>query len=265
MLLKDLIVKHLHTLGDTDQYVAACLVQHSQEIASGTITEFEKNFHVSKSSLLRTLKKLGFSGFSEFKYSIKSEIHDEKVEKEDIFSSQYSDIEKTLSLLKTIDFSEITRQLFQAKHIYLYTTGFSQRAAAEEFIMQMIHLKRPIIFLSEKTELDLTMHMPEAGDVFMVSSLSGETDNIKTNLVELKMKGIEIISITSIGNNFFTKLADHSLYYYASEFKIYDVSDQIYSFVGLNILLDYLFRKCVEYYSLNIENEYTDVAKNITE
>ncbi|WP_460016621.1 MurR/RpiR family transcriptional regulator, partial [Lactovum odontotermitis] len=238
MSLEDLVCKHLHEFGDTDQYVVACLIQHPHEIVSGTITEFEKNFHVSKSSLLRTLKKLGFSGFSEFKYFIKSEIHVEKSEKEDIFSSQYLDIEKTLSLLKTIDFSEITRQLFQAKHIYLYTTGFSQRVAAEEFIKQMIYLKRPIIFLPEKTELDLTLHMLEAGDVFLVFSLSGETNNIKTNLVELKMKGIEIISITSIGNNFFTKLANHSLYYYASEFVIYDVSNQIYSFVGLNILLD---------------------------
>ncbi|MBF1092344.1 MAG: MurR/RpiR family transcriptional regulator, partial [Solobacterium sp.] len=45
---------------------------NSTAISCQTIQQFSNNVHVSSSSILRFCKKIGFSGFSELKYNIRT-------------------------------------------------------------------------------------------------------------------------------------------------------------------------------------------------
>ena len=109
--LQSLSTKELDIL----QYVH----DHSDNISSISIQQFANELNYSTSTILRFCRKLGFSGFSEFKYFLKSSDNEDnnKVKGSDksldIIKNTIKDsMDSTLSLLNSDDMFQIAR-LFQ--------------------------------------------------------------------------------------------------------------------------------------------------------
>lgn len=60
-------------LNELEMVVYRYIIENVSALSSLTIREMAEAAHVSTSTILRTLTKLGFGGFSEFKYFIKEE------------------------------------------------------------------------------------------------------------------------------------------------------------------------------------------------
>lgn len=214
-----------------------------------SITELGKDIPASKSSVLRFVQKLGFEGFSEFKFSLKQDMQ-KKGEQEvgDIFEAQALDIKRTQHLLEVTDFSEIVTKIFSAKHIYCFGTGYSQRTVIKEWSKQMMYLGKWVIHLLSKTEFDAAIQMIEQGDLVILVSLSGETEEVKENISNLRLRGIEILAITQVGDNYFSKMSNYAMSYYTTAFQVGHDNRSFNSLITLGVLMDTLFRKCGEYY-----------------
>lgn len=255
MTLLDIIQKNKIELSELDQDILKYILNHLDIVKDMGIVELGDEVHVSKSTILRLTKKLGFSGFSEFKYYLRHDMNLKPIKQGNILEMQTQDIARTLDHLMQMDCSDILSQLHEASIIYCYGTGFSQRKMIEGFTSQMLHIGKRIIIIPSKTELDMSMPMITHDDFVIFISLSGETEEVKVNIDELKIRGIKQLAITAEGDNYFRRQADYALTYATGAIYIPKSHYRIArSFVGLSVVLDYLFRKYLQYI-MTLESE----------
>jgi len=69
--LQYLIQQHQSELSELDRGILNYILSNGDTVLSMGIVELSEQVHVSKSSILRLTKKLGFSGYSEFKYFLR--------------------------------------------------------------------------------------------------------------------------------------------------------------------------------------------------
>lgn len=118
--LQSLSTKELDIL----QYVH----DHSDNISSISIQQFANELNYSTSTILRFCRKLGFSGFSEFKYFLKSSDNEDnnKIKGSDksldIIKNTIKDsMDSTVSLLNSDDMFQIARLFSENRPIYLHS------------------------------------------------------------------------------------------------------------------------------------------------
>ena len=107
--------------------------------------------------------------------------------------------------------------------------------------------EKKVILIPNKTEFDIAMPMIKSKDVFIIASLSGETEEIKENLLNIRIRKVPLISITAFGDNYISKNSDYNLFYYATPIVVGEESFVGTSLIGLSIAMDFLFRKYGEY------------------
>ena len=94
MNLEILITQSQKNLSDMDLEILAYVVKHQKQVQNANIIDLSKAVHVSKSSVLRMTKKLGFSGYTEFKYFLKQSDNDDKIaQTTDLIELQEKDID----------------------------------------------------------------------------------------------------------------------------------------------------------------------------
>jgi len=244
MKLEQLIHQNTNKLSELDNGIVKFIMENPEEVANLSILELSEKSHVSKSSILRLTKKLGFSGYSEFKYFLRQEnsIRLTSDVENDMYDKQLDDIKSTLQYLKATDLTPINEELLKSKIIYCYSTGFSQKKSLEEFSKLMLSLEKRVLILPNKTELDMAMPMISNEDFLIIASLSGETENIKENLTTLSIRKIPTLTITAPGNNYFSRHSNFHLTYFCTPFYVGQKKTEVYSLVTLNCLMDYLYR-----------------------
>ncbi|MEO1769774.1 MurR/RpiR family transcriptional regulator [Candidatus Enterococcus ferrettii] len=249
MDLAGIAQQHQRELGELDKEIIGFILDNQAATEHMNIIELADAVHTSKSTILRLTKKLGFTGFSEFKYFLKqNRVSDSyKGPNVDSVATQISDITRTLDYLKSQDMTKLLQKMDDSETIYCYGTGYSQRKVIEEFSKLMICVEKRVIILPNKTEFDISMPMIKKTDLVIFASLSGETDDVKENLDILAMRGITTAAITSFGDNYFSRKADYSLFYYATPIIVGRKSFISESLIGLSCAMDYLFRKYGEF------------------
>ncbi len=129
MELEGIINDHFHELNENEKAIVEYIIKNKEKCQEMTIIELAKETLTSKSSILRLTQKLGFSGYSEFKYSIRKDISKKNVtgEKQDLYSLQIEDIETTKKIFEQTELTPILKQLDEAERIFCYGTGWGQR------------------------------------------------------------------------------------------------------------------------------------------
>mgnify|MGYP001770350456 CR=1 FL=1 len=74
MELEGIINEHFNELNENEKAIIEYIIKNKANCQEMTIIELAKETLTSKSSILRLTQKLGFSGYSEFKYSIRKDI-----------------------------------------------------------------------------------------------------------------------------------------------------------------------------------------------
>lgn len=245
MTLEGLITKHQKVLGDLDKTILRYVLDNRPKIQQISITELATATYTSKSTVLRLVRKLGFAGFSEFKYFLKTSTKEAEPTTELFADLQVSDIIKTIKGLEHIEWDDLTKRLKEAQTIYCYGTGFSQRRILDEFAKNLLQLGKRAITIPNKTELDMAMEMITPQDVVLLASLSGETENIKENIFMWTLKNVPLVSVTQAGENTFASHSDYALHYHVTPFSVIK-EKKVESLVTLSVVVDYLFRKLTE-------------------
>ena len=69
-----LIRSRFHTLSRSNQKIATYILEHADSLSSMTITQVSQKTGVSPSGVTRFCQAFGFSGFSEFKYYVSTNL-----------------------------------------------------------------------------------------------------------------------------------------------------------------------------------------------
>ena len=252
MDLEVLVNQHYQELNENDLQIISYVMKHKNKCQTMPIVELAKKTLTSKSSIVRLAKKLGFSGFSEFKYSLKSDSEQlQRKETQVNFSSMQSvDSQATLKLFNQTDLSPILKEIHAAKRIFCYGTGWGQRDVLSDFRRNFVPLEKFFILLSAQRELQMAAASTiTEDDLLIVLSLSGDIQEVKDEMNMLKLKGIPILSITNLRNNNLASMATHNLYFQATPIVLN--GEDIFSFLSLFQVTDSLFRAYLDYYQQN--------------
>lgn len=246
-MLLDLINKNYKALSDADLYSLKCIVEIGKGIEKMSIEQLASQCDTSKSSILRLTQKLGFSGYSEFKNYIKWE-SPKSVENVETYPDLKADFNNTcIHLENSNQLREIAQLIKDSNQVFVYGTGQAQRYCAMEFQRLFMQINKYIYYVGASDEFRLLAKGLEKGSTVIIISLSGDLNKIKDVVRMIKLKDVNIISLTNFHNNELSALADYRLYAVSSEISI---SENLIhnSFVNFLVVIEYLFREYLKIY-----------------
>ncbi|WP_077602693.1 MurR/RpiR family transcriptional regulator [Oceanobacillus sojae] len=258
MNLEALINKHYEELNDNDLHVVSFISQNIDVCKDKTVTEVAKYCNVSSSTVIRTTKKLGFHGYSEFRYFLKEEA--ERMSKANLQSNSHyfnssnllKDVTETIKLFEEDkSLEEIYHRLLNAKRIFAYGTGYGQDLMLKEFSRCLWNHNIYLNIIPSKTELELLSNTINSDDLILVVSLSGNMKSIDSMIKNIAVKNVPMISVTVFSRNELAYIADYNLYYQVSNInKVNQLNDS--SFCTLNLILSLLYEGFTNYKKAHI-------------
>ena len=247
MDLQELVNAHQNRLSDTERESLAFMLNNEQFVADSTISALAHKTFTSTSSIIRLTKKLGFTGFAELKFFVKSSLAGGAKPNTDFLESGRLDILKTYEGLMAMDFEPILSKIENANTIYLYGTGFAQRNAIQEFSKSMLACGKFTHVIPASSEFRGSIGVMRPDDLVIIASLSGETESAIPTVKALAARKIPMIAITALGVNSLSAAADFSLHYESTPTITSSHKEPYHSFVALTVLLDYLVRQYIQY------------------
>ena len=218
------------TLSDNEKDMIQYIRNHKADVVDMPINELAKVLLSSKSSVLRLAQKLGYTGYSELKYSLKKDIVKKAVVPTDLVEKFRKEIDKTFEYASQVNFAPLISEIHKARQVILYALFMAGRSN---------------YIVSGETNFEIISHSLTSDDFVIIISLSGNTPGIRTVVNELNMKDIPILSITELGKNFLVENSDYQLYYNTTDFPIEE--EHIISMNAVGIVLTILARKYQEF------------------
>lgn len=197
--IKELASRHYTLFTESDKQIYQILLDYSDQMQDMTITKLAKLTFSSKSSILRFVKKLGFNGFSDFKYSINWD--DSRRESINEFSALTDEIRVLLNTLTTEKVNRFSVLIKEAAAICLISTGEDQYIQMKNF--SRILLKKGIVSsqlqMNPNSELTkLVLDKLDKQTLVIVFSANGNSRFLIDYLEPLIQREIKIISLTAI-------------------------------------------------------------------
>lgn len=209
-------------LSPTEQAIADYIVENMDKIGHQSISELANELEIADSTIFQFTKKLGFSGFKDFKIamliqesnfingSIPEAIKEDDTElsiAQKVFDANIATLADTRELLVEKDLQQAAATINATNRLYLFGLGGSEVVAADayhKFLRSSIHVYH---------STDYHMQLMEASrltkeDCAIIISHSGRTKETIAIAQRAKETQAKIIVITSHANSPLAKLGD---------------------------------------------------------
>ncbi|MBU5591660.1 MurR/RpiR family transcriptional regulator [Clostridium sp. MSJ-4] len=228
-------------LTNSEQKVFTYIYANQQKVIKMKINDLAKETFTSKTVIINLSQKLGFEGFSDLKYFLKSNNNPEEDIKvlEDFQYGLKQNIEKTFVVIEADLYKKISREIIEAKTVYVLARGTS-KAAGYYLNHILLTLGIKCIFIKDYNLLTLVANTLDSDELVILISLSGNTEKILEAANIAKVKGCRTIAITSFGNNELSRISDYTLHCVSSdtETKFNDSISRIGMFIVIEMLVN---------------------------
>lgn len=211
MNLESVINKNYDRLTANDREVIAAVLKNRGETAKLNSTELSAYCHISRTTLVRLIKKLGLASFAEFRLLLKERAGGQEAEYPDM-EEIIGDYHRMVNDLKGYDYRAVCRRIYEAETIYVFGTGNEQKAIAEEFKRIFLMFGKCCIDLFDCGEAAFAAPGFREKDLFLVISLSGESANGIEILRFVQQRKIHTVSLTRWNNNTMARMCELNLY-----------------------------------------------------
>ena len=198
-------------LTKSEKRIAMFVDDHFSQISYMSINDLASQCEIGESTIMRFCKRLGYSGFYEFKQKVVIELqhNEEKNRKDD--NKTISDIEmmfkETLQLSNEIQIQKAAQMIIESQNIYLFGVGFSGLSAQASQI-RLTSLGYKAVATSEAYSQIVLANVIREGDLAIGISISGENTTTMECLNLARMNGAKIISITNHEKSSITLLSN---------------------------------------------------------
>ena len=235
------LAKLFNKLTNSEQKVFTYIYTNQQKVIKMKINDLAKETFTSKTVIINLSQKLGFEGFSDLKYYLKSNnsADDDIKVLEDLQYGLKQNIEKTFVVIEADLYKKISREVIEAKTVYVFARGTS-KAAGYYLNHLLLTLGIKCIFVKDYNLLTLVGNTLESDELVILISLSGNTEKILEVANIAKVKGSRTIAITSFGNNELSKISDYTLHCVSNdtETKFNDSISRIGMFIVIEMLVN---------------------------
>ena len=225
--LSDEIIK---SLSKHELNILKYVYEHTEAILDASIQDFSAQVAYSSATVLRFCKKLGYSGFAEFKYALRaasreSAVQAESSRKEAASRSAHmmidllnSNVQATANLLREEQLIQTFRFFDSSASIYIWAPGGITDTVGEYMEKLLFSVGRQGVYRIESSRL-FTHLMKTMGknSVVVLISTSG-TFGPSVRLGKLaQMNGIPVISITPYTSNEIADLSAVSFRFFTDQ------------------------------------------------
>ena len=122
------LAKYFDDLTNSEKVVFNYIYNHQKEVIDMKITDLAREALTSKTVIINMAQKLGFLGYADFKYYLKSgNIPKKNKNKYEELENELKDnIQKTFSLVNIEDIKGVVREIQKARTIYIAARGTSK-------------------------------------------------------------------------------------------------------------------------------------------
>ena len=205
----------LKNMSDSEIRVMNYIIKNSNIIFKQSINDIADNCFVSKSTVVRTAKKMGYNGLVDLKYDFKnkSEVFKSK-QMIDYNSMRINDINNTIDHLSTIDFNSLAYFIYNKK-IYFFGKGLNE-SICEYAVNQLLLFGLDCTHLSNThVAYETAKHLKNNSLVFILSA-TGETSQCLKLANKCIRYGVPVVSLTGASKNTLADLSDKHYYIYLS-------------------------------------------------
>lgn len=241
------IAQNAHRLNKGDNEILSYCVRNNQKISGMKVQEVAQELYTSPASMIRFCKKLGFSGFSEFKAALKLELSPEREagEQENHSVDFLKDVQKTLQLVQEETIDRILELIHGSRRVEVYAAG-SSRMVAAELVKRLQIIGKPALCYDDSSLMNISARQVTPEDLVIVISASGETSLMIAAANTAKSCGASIVSVTNLGSNTLSEMADVNVYANSTSFVQSGI--MLYSRAQLLLVCEYIFFRYLECY-----------------
>lgn len=206
------LLKDYEFLTLNERRVLKYVMDHPSDILKMTTSTIGQKCNVSKTVLINLSQKLGFEGFSDFRFYIKSELQKETPNKYEYFESGIADaVIRTTEINLPDNLEHIAKDILGSRIIYVISRG-SSKAVGQYLGDMLLKLNKVAVINPDFNMLSLIPQNMDDNDLIVAISLSGDTKVVVDTVKRAKMKNRKVISITSYSQNTLSGLSDHCVY-----------------------------------------------------
>lgn len=272
------IIKSLeNNLSESEKVIAMYVIKNKKIIGEITSTELAKKIGVSQSSIIKFIKKIGFSGYVAFKLQLerdlehkknllKNKIHSEIDLEDSLEEVTKKTLAETVEALNTTvgvidykNFETIIEKIRESGRILIIGTGMSS-IVARDLELKLMKIKIYTVHYESKQMQLMKLSTMDVNDLIIAISHRGETQEILDVVGIAKEMNICVISITSIGKNTLSSLSDYNIGVVSKESILR--SSAISSRMAQMIILDSIFLRLMQKDYKKVK-EYIDRSKKI--
>lgn len=245
MNLEELVNKNYELLTANDREILTVIFRDKQVVREMNSTQLSSFLHISRTTLVRLMKKLGVDTYAEFKLLLNRREEEQATcfyDLEDILKEYHVMIDE----LKKHSYKGVCETIYRADRIYLYGTGNEQKTIAEEFKRIFLSFGKCCVDLFDEGEVRFARERFKEKDLFIAISLSGENEDAVHVVRAVQEHGIKTISLTRWANNTLARMCRENLY--VGTKTVRHTSGESYEMVAtFYILLDILSVRYLEY------------------
>lgn len=245
MNLEEIVNQKYDVLTANDREMLNSIFTEQKQVNGMNSTELASFLHVSRTTLVRLMKKLGIATYVEFRLLL-----NRKEETQAVTAFRLQDVEKEYHLmideLKKHSYENTCSAIYRAGTIYLYGTGNEQKTIAEEFKRIFLTMGKCCVDLFDLGEIRFARERFQEEDLFIAISLSGENRDAVEAVQSAQRAGVRTLSLTRWASNTLARACQENLY--VGTKTVSHTSGQSYEMVAMfYILLDILSVRYLEY------------------
>ena len=253
-VLLNIPVEAFQSLSDSEKYLLDYIGENLDAIPGLSIVKLSEYSTVSTATIVRLMKKIGYNGYSSFKFAVKeqldSSVHTDSLEEIDkdirqAIKKNELEVIHTISLLNTQTLEKAVQAIYNAQKIYLFSRGFSERIAKDMSIKLQLLGKYSELHTAPSLIKGISKKLKKS-DLAIFISLGGETPELVEACKNCSINQVNTITITTNAESPLAKMSVITLNGYKSPVSLlqeFDVSSRLPLEVISRILLDaYIIR-----------------------
>lgn len=242
-------------LSSSETYLLDYLEKHLEEIPELSIVKLSESANVSPATIVRTMKKLGYEGYTSFKHHLKDESENsshfanmEKVDKKirEAILKNEQEVTRTIQMLDSGTIEDAIQTIEASKKIMIFARGFSEFIAKEMEVK--FQLMGKYCEMHDDPNIIRTLSKKlNRNDIVIFISLNGETEELVVAATNCSKKDIRTITFSANVSSRLVQNSEINFIGYKSPlsyFPEYEVRSRLPLQVMTRILLDaYAIRK----------------------
>lgn len=260
-MIENIIKSMKNNLSESEKTIATYVVKNKNLIGEITSTELAKKIGVSQSSIIKFIKKIGFSGYIAFKLQLERDLENKKSSSKNKIHSDI-DLEDSLeevtkkTLAETIEalnstvgvidyknFETIIEKIRESGRILIIGAGMSS-IVARDLELKLMKIKIDTVHYDSKQMQLMKLSTMNEKDLVIAISHRGETQEVLDVVKIAKDMKACVVSITSIGKNSLSSLSDYNIGVVSKESILR--SSAISSRMAQMIILDSIFLRLMQ-------------------